>query len=54
MTSCVLVDCSSILCCHESKVEVMWLEYLLYMRDVLVSDPVTGSTDRFFVDLVNT
>jgi len=54
MTSCVLVGCSNILFCHESKVAVMWLEFLLYIRDVLVSNPDTGNTDRFFVDIDNT
>jgi hypothetical protein len=52
MTSCVLVGCSNILRCHESKVAVMWLEFLLYIRDVLVSNPDTGNTDGYFVDIV--
>lgn len=53
MTSCVLVGCSKILRSRESKGAVMWLEFLLYIRDVLVSNPDTGNTNRFFVDIVN-
>ena len=54
MTLCVLIGCSNILCCHESKVAVMWLEFLPYVRDVLVSNPDTDNTDRVFVDVFNT
>jgi hypothetical protein len=53
MKSCVLVVCSNILCCQEYKVSDMWIELLLCIRGVLVSNPETGNTDGIFVDIVN-